>query len=104
LRRVAMPWCLIRREGTFEADNPNSCGSPRLNSVCLSRSRVCSQPSRRTTGAVFLEEIRNLTVGESSEAEVQNLVDKNGGEAGTRISGVCELDAKSHSIMVSSRE
>jgi hypothetical protein len=52
----------------------------------------------------FLEEIRNLTVGESSEAEVQNLVDKNGGEAGTRISGVCELDAKSHSIMVSSRE
>src|ERR1700727_695101 len=50
----------------------------------------------------LLNEIRDLTVGESTEIEIQNLVDKNGGESGGIISGVCDLNAKSHSIMVTS--
>jgi hypothetical protein len=61
--------------------------------VCLGAEFALNLRAARQAQSL-LEKIRNLTVGESTEAEVQNLVDKNWGEAGGRISGVCELDAK----------
>ncbi len=70
--------------------------------ICLGTEFTLNLRAERRARSA-LDEIRALAVGVSTETEVQNVVDRNGGEGTATTSGHCGPDAKSHSVMVASR-
>ena len=57
--------------------------------------------AERRAAALF-QEVRSLRVGESTDADVKEIVDRYGGEAGLLPSGFCQSPDNSHSVEIRS--